>query len=83
MTNEINELQEQLKQKEAIIARQKVIIARCVAQLVHEYAENGNATTQDVAIQAVGERAFFALLIEGGYDLNANDREDVVALLRK
>lgn len=82
MTELINELREQLKQKDAINARQKAIIARCAQRLVHEYAENGSATTQEVAINAVGEREFYALLLEGGYDLNANDREDIVSLLR-
>jgi hypothetical protein len=30
----------------------------------------------------VGENEFYAMLLEGGYDLNEYDREDIAHLLR-
>ena len=54
----------------------------CTERLVHEYAENGSETTKEVGIKAVGENEFYAMLLEGGYDLNEEDREDIAALLR-
>jgi hypothetical protein len=57
-------------------------IHTCADRLVHEYAENGSEATKEVGIAAVGEREFFALLLEGGYDLNEYDREDIASLLR-
>lgn len=54
----------------------------CAERLVHEYAENGSETTKEVGIKAVGENEFYAMLLEGGYDLNEYDREDIAHLLR-
>lgn len=54
----------------------------CAERLVHEYAENGSETTKEVGIKVVGENEFYAMLLEGGYDLNEEDREDIAALLR-
>ena len=54
----------------------------CAERLVHEYAENGSETTKEVGIKAVGENEFYAMLLEGGYDINEEDREDIAALLR-
>ena len=54
----------------------------CVNRLVYEYAENGSETTKEVGIEAVGDNEFYAMLLEGGYDLNEYDREDIVSLLR-
>ena len=54
----------------------------CAERLVHEYAENGSETTKEVGIKAVGENEFYAMLLEGGYDLNEEDGEDIAALLR-
>lgn len=65
----------------------KVVVMQCKLQmcakrLVHEYAENGSETTKEVGINAVGENEFYAMLLEGGYDLNEYDREDIAAILR-
>lgn len=54
----------------------------CAERLVHEYAENGSETTKEVGIKVVGENEFYAMLLEGGHDLNEEDREDIAALLR-
>lgn len=55
----------------------------CAKRLVHEYAENGSEATKDTGIMAVGYREFYAMLIEGDYDLNEYDREDIAELLRQ
>lgn len=64
------------------IVQLQAVIDRCAERLVHEYAENGNATTKEVGIKAVGENEFYARLVEGGYDLNEYDREDIANILR-
>jgi hypothetical protein len=71
-----------IKALEAQVVDLKVKVHKCARRLVHEYAENGSESTKEVGINAVGEREFFALLVEGCYDLNEGDREDIAALLR-
>ena len=57
-------------------------IHECAARLMYEYAENRSETTKEVGIKAVGENEFYAMLLEGGYDLSEYDREDIAELLR-
>lgn len=78
MTQEINKI----KELEAQVVALRIKVHKCVTVLVHDYAENGSETAKDVGIFAVGEREFYALLLEGGYDLNEYDREDIATLLR-
>jgi hypothetical protein len=73
---------EEARAKDRQINQLQLIIHTCANRLVYEYAENGSETTKDVGIQAVGENEFYAKLLEGGYDLNENDREDIANLLR-
>lgn len=71
-----------IKELQAEVAILKTKVHACAERLVHEYAENGSDTTKEVGIEAVGEREFYAMLLDGGYDLNEYDREDIVTLLR-
>lgn len=71
-----------IKELEAQVVALKVKVHMCAQRLVHEYAENGSESTKEVGIKAVGEREFYAMLLEGGYDLNEYDREDIANLLR-
>lgn len=73
---------EEAREKDRRIYQLQQTIHTCAGRLVHEYAENGSEATKEVGIAAVGEREFFALLLEGGYDLNEYDREDIASLLR-
>lgn len=75
-------IQEMHKASIGEIAVLKTKVHRCAERLVHEYAENGSETTKEVGINAVGENEFYAMLLEGGYDLNEYDREDIAAILR-
>jgi hypothetical protein len=68
--------------KDVVIENLRRTLHTCAERLVHEYAENGSETTKDVGINAVGANEFYAMLLEGGYDLNEYDREDIAALLR-
>lgn len=78
MTQEINKI----KELEAQVVALRNKVHKCVNVLVRDYAENGSEAAKDVGIIAVGEREFYALLLEGGYDLNEYDREDIATLLR-
>lgn len=78
----IEKKDEEARAKDRRIDQLQQTIHSCVERLVHEYAENGSDTTKEVGIEAVGEREFYAMLLEGGYDLNEYDREDIAALLR-
>lgn len=81
---EVKALKEQIAQKDKEISHLRDnVVQKCAKRLVCEYAENGNDETMEIGIEAVGRREFYALLIEGGYDLNEYDREDIVSILRK
>jgi hypothetical protein len=73
---------EEARAKDRRIDQLQQTIHTCAVRLVHEYAENGSETTKEVGIKAVGENEFYAMLLEGGYDLNEYDREDIANLLR-
>lgn len=62
--------EEKLTKKSIEMGRLQHTIHECAERLVFEYAEDSNETTKEVAINAVGEKEFYAMLIEGGYDLN-------------
>ena len=78
----IDKKDEEASAKDRRIYQLQQIIHTCADRLVHEYAENGSDTTKEVGIKAVGENEFYAMLLEGGYDLNEYDREDIAHLLR-
>lgn len=80
--DKITALEEKLSESTKKIAQLLAVIHNCAERLVHEYAENGNETTKEVGIKAVGENEFYAMLVEGGYDLNEYDREDIANILR-
>ena len=73
---------EEARRKDRRIDQLQQTIHTCVDRLVYEYAENGSEDTKEVGIKAVGENEFYAMLLEGGYDLNEYDREDIANLLR-
>lgn len=73
---------EEARAKDRRIDQLQQTIHNCVDRLVYEYAENGSEDTKEVGIEAVGENEFYAMLLEGGYDLNEYDREDIAAILR-
>lgn len=73
---------EEARAKDRRIDQLQQTIHTCADRLVYEYAENGSEMTKEVGIDAVGEKEFYAMLLEGGYDLNEYDREDIVNLLR-
>lgn len=79
---EVRRMADVVKAKHERIDQLQTTIHACAERLVHEYAENGSETTKEVGIEAVGENEFYAILLEGGYDLNEEDREDIAALLR-
>ena len=74
---------EEARAKDRRIDQLQRTIHTCVDRLVYEYAENGSETTKEVGIKAVGDNEFYAMLIEGDYDLNEYDREDIAELLRQ
>ena len=74
--------EDEARVKDRRIDQLQQTIHSCVDRLVYEYAENGSETTKEVGIKAVGENEFYAMLLEGGYDLNEYDREDIAHLLR-
>lgn len=78
----IEKKDEEARAKDRQINQLQLIIHTCANRLVYEYAENGSETTKEVGINAVGENEFYAMLLEGGYDLNEYDREDIANLLR-
>lgn len=78
----IEKKDEEARAKDRRIDQLQQTIHSCVDRLVYEYAENGSETTKEVGIEAVGENEFYAMLLEGGYDLNEYDREDIANLLR-
>ena len=80
---EVQRMADEVNTKHKRIDQLQTIIHACAKRLVHEYAENGSETTKEVGIKAVGENKFYAMLLEGGYDLNEEDREDIAALLRQ
>ena len=75
-------LKEVIRKQNGVITELHTKLDKCAERLVYEYAENGSVTTKEVGIKAVGENEFYAMLLEGGYDLNEEDREDIAALLR-
>lgn len=75
-------LKEVIRKQNGVITELHTKLAKCAERLVYEYAENGSETTKEVGIKAVGENEFYAMLLEGGYDLNEYDREDIANLLR-
>lgn len=79
----IDKKDEEARAKGRRIDQLQQTIHTCVDRLVYEYAENGSETTKEVGIKAVGDREFYAMLIEGDYDLNEYDREDIAELLRQ
>lgn len=79
---EVQSMAEVVKAKHERIDQLQKIIHSCAARLVYEYAENRSETTKEVGINAVGANEFYAMLLEGGYDLNEYDREDIAELLR-
>jgi hypothetical protein len=78
----IEKKDEEARAKDRRITQLQHTIHTCADRLVYEYAENGSETTKEVGIEAVGENEFYAMLLEGGYDLNEYDREDIAHLLR-
>lgn len=79
---EVQRMADVLKAKNERIDQLQTTIHACAERLVYEYAENGSETTKEVGIKAVGENEFYAMLLEGGYDLSEYDREDIAELLR-
>lgn len=75
-------LKEVIRKQNGVITELHTKLNKCAERLVYEYAENGSETTKEVGIKAVGENEFYAMLLEGGYDLNEYDREDIANLLR-
>lgn len=73
---------EEVRAKDRRIDQLQQTIHTCVDRLVYEYAENRSEDTKEVGIEAVGDNEFYAMLLEGGYDLNEYDREDIASLLR-
>ena len=71
----IEKKDEEAREKDRKIYQLQQTIHSCANRLVHEYAENGSETTKEVGIKAVGENEFYAMLLEGGYDLNEYDRK--------
>lgn len=78
----IDKKDEEAREKDRRIYQLQQTIHTCAGRLVHEYAENGSEATKEVGIAVVGEREFYAKLLEGGYDLNEYDRDDIANLLR-
>ena len=76
-------LKEVIRKQNGVITELHMKLDKCAERLVYEYVENGSETTKEVGIKAVGENEFYAMLLEGGYDLNEEDREDIAALLRQ
>lgn len=46
------------------------------------YAEDESESVKNAVIDVLGEKEFYATLVEGGYDLNDEDREAIADLLR-
>lgn len=46
------------------------------------YAEDESESVKNAIIDVLGEKEFYATLVEGGYDLNDEDREAIADLLR-
>lgn len=78
----LEQKEDEARAKDRRITQLHQTIHTCVGRLVHEYAENGSETTKEVGIKAVGENEFYAMLLEGGYDLTEQDREDIASILR-
>ena len=76
-------LKEVIRKQNGVITELHTKLDKCAERLVYEYAENGSETTKEVGINAVGANEFYAMLLEGGYDLNEYDREDIAELLRE
>lgn len=77
------EFKEKVSQKNSEILRLQRTIHDCAERLAYEYAENDSEGTKEVAINAIGEAEFYAVMLENGYDLNEYDRDDIANLLRK
>ena len=51
-------------------------------KMIAIYAEDESESVKEAVMGVMGEKEFYATLVEGGYDLNADDREAIADLLR-
>lgn len=51
-------------------------------KMIAIYAEDESESVKEAVMDVMGEKEFYATLVEGGYDLNADDREAIADLLR-
>jgi hypothetical protein len=51
-------------------------------KMIGIYAEDESESVKEAIIDNLGENEFYATLVEGGYDLNDDDREAIADLLR-
>ena len=87
---------EKMKQMEAMILnknakiREKDIIIDSLEmkrrdfceKMIGIYAEDESKSLKEAIIDTLGENEFYATLVEGGYDLDDDDREAIADLLR-
>jgi predicted transcriptional regulator len=80
---------ERLEKAEARRKERDIIIDKLHMQqrdlcdkLIGIYAEDESEDVKEAVIGVLGENEFYATLVEGGYDLNADDREAIADLLR-
>lgn len=70
------------KEMSIIINRLEMTNRDLCEKLIAIYAEDESESVKEAVMNVMGEKEFYATLVEGGYDLNADDREAIADLLR-
>ena len=79
---EVKRMADVVRAKDIKIDTLETKVRDLAEKLIAIYAEEGEDSVKDAAIDALGENEFYATLVEGGYDLNYDDREAIAKLLR-
>lgn len=70
------------KERDIIIDKLHMQLRNLCETMIGIYAEDESESVKNAVIDELGEKEFYATLVEGGYDLNDEDREAIADLLR-
>lgn len=82
MEAEILNKNAKIRERDIIIDSLNMKMRDLCEKMIGIYAEDESESVKEAIIDTLGENEFYATLVEGGYDLNNDDREAIANLLR-
>lgn len=76
------EKEEEIRKRSIKIDALEMKVRDLCENMIGIYAEDESESVKNAVIDVLGEREFYATLVEGGYDLIDEDREAIADLLR-